>query len=243
MIKLHPFSAKALHIIKFPTLRGYKDNALGLSCRVSLRLLNSFRTNTKTSLWLICWLLLVTACSQGADSSPDKAAIRLVFEETGYAVEGEFLTFFEKYGGLDSLGLPLSEEIVVDGWRLQYFEKGRLEYHPENEPAYRVTVGWLGILLNRRRPPISDSLIPDPGLKNYRYFSQTGHTLSGDFLRYYEAHGGSVRFGLPISEPFLEAGQLTQDFESARLFWTPDTAGSVTLEDTGRIHLDLIDHP
>ena len=198
-----------------------------------------------TGYWLLpmCCLLLVSACSQRIESNPDNTDARLVNEETGYAVEGEFLVFFKKYGGLDSLGLPLSEEMIVEGWRVQYFEKGRLEYHPENDPGYRVTVGWLGLLLNRQRPPIPESRILDPRPKIYRYYSQTGHTLSGDFLHYFDAHGGSDRFGLPISEPFLQAGQLTQDFESARFFWTPGQAGSVTLEDTGRIHLDTIIHP
>lgn len=141
------------------------------------------------------------------------------------------------------MGYPLTEEIVVDGWRVQYFEKGRLEYHPENEPAYRVTVGWLGDLLNRRRPPLPPTAIPGNDALNTRYYSETGHTLSGDFLRYFDAQGGSVRFGLPISEPFLVNGQLAQDFQSARFFWTPQSTQTVTLEAIGRTHLETINFP
>lgn len=129
----------------------------------------------------------------------------------------------------------------MEGWTVQYFEKGRLELHPENEPAYRITVGWLGDLLQRRRPPLLASLIPRVDDPHRRYFSATGHTLSGDFLVYFDTHGGSVRFGLPISEPFLIKGRLTQDFQSARFFWTPENHPPVTLEEIGRVHLEISD--
>ena len=129
---------------------------------------------------------------------------------------------------------------MLNGWRVQYFEKGRLELHPENEPAYRVTAGWLGDLLQRRRPPIPPQAIPPFSQTNRQYFPETGHTLSGDFLRYFAAHGGSVRFGLPISEPFILQGRLTQDLQSARFFWTPNNTPPVTLEEIGRVHLELI---
>jgi len=49
--------------------------------------------------------------------------------------------------------------------------------------------------------------------------------------------GGSVRFGLPISEPYLLGGQLTQDLQSARFFWTPAAELPVGLEAIGRTHL------
>jgi hypothetical protein len=191
------------------------------------------------------WLLLaiaipgLAACQAGP--SPSNAAAisqKHFFEKTGYAVKGDFWKFFMIYGGVDSLGWPISEEIEVDGWRVQYFEYGRLEYHPENEPSYRVTVGWLGELLNRRRPPVSPAAIPRADRRDSRYYAQTGHSVSGDFLYYFDTHGGSVRFGLPISEPFLWHGQLSQDFQSARFFWTPAAEEPVTLEDIGRVHLD-----
>jgi hypothetical protein len=189
-----------------------------------------------------CWLpLIVALCLAGCnrqlswENSPGHV---YYYEETGHTVQGEFLHFFYLYGGLESLGYPLTEQITLEGWTVQYFENGRLEFHPENQPAYRVTVGWLGDLLHRRRPPIPSIAVPSAGNPNRRYFPQTGHTLSGDFLSYFDQHGGSVRFGLPISEPFLWKGSLVQDFQSARFFWTPDKATPVTLEKTGRVHFE-----
>lgn len=182
---------------------------------------------------LLLTLVLLPACRQPAPPPP----LTPFTGKTGITVEGEFLVFYDRFGGVESLGQPLTTVIVVEGWQVQYFEKGRLELHPENEPAYRITVGWLGELLNRRRPPIPASSLPS-GQETYRrYFPEAGHTLSGDFLSYFETHGGSVRFGQPISEPFLVEGRLAQDLQSARFYWTPALSPPVTLEDIGTLHL------
>ncbi len=191
------------------------------------------------------WLLLTLAgltlvgCVNQVLIETKPESVRF-FAETGHTVRGDFWHFFEKYGGVESLGYPLTEQINVDGWTVQYFEKGRLEYHPENEPAYRITVGWLGDLLQRRRPPLPPGELPPATASQRKYFPETGHTISGDFLAYFEAHGGKVRFGWPISEPFLLAGRLTQDFQSARFFWTPAHEPPVTLEEIGRVHFEVM---
>lgn len=190
--------------------------------------------------WLLLGLTLLTlvACAKNPPVQTAPLPTRY-FVQTGHTVRGDFLSFFEQYGGVKSLGYPLTGQIVVDGWTVQYFEKGRLEYHPENEPAYRITVGWLGDLLHRRRPPIPQANRPPANDPNRRYFPETGHILSGDFLSYFDRHGGKVRFGWPISEPFLLDGRLTQDFQSARFFWTPEREPGITLEAIGRSHLKV----
>lgn len=187
--------------------------------------------------WLIVIIMVILTGCQGQPAARTEIGASHFFFETGQTVRGDFWRFFNIYGGVDSLGYPLTEEITLDGWTVQYFEKGRLERHPENEPAYLITVGWLGDLLQRRHPPIPTGAMPRADDVNRRYYPETGHTLSGDFLDYFEAHGGTVRFGLPISEPFLWAGRLTQDFQSARFFWTPEAESLVTLEEIGRVHL------
>jgi hypothetical protein len=192
------------------------------------------------SLWPgLLWLGLVLTFMACRNQPPPPLSFpeRHYFAQTDQTVQGEFYYFYQKYGGVESLGYPLTAEMMVDGWRVQYFERGRLEYHPENDPRYRVTVGWLGDLLNRRRPPLPAEAIPPAHLADRHYFPETGHTLSGDFLRYYRQHGGSVRFGLPISEPFLLEGRLSQDFQSARFYWNPTTTPPITLEKIGETHL------
>lgn len=67
-----------------------------------------------------------------------------IFPETGYAVQGEFLTFYEENNGEQLLGPPLSEQLVEGDLRVQYFRNGRLEWRPEAPPDRRVQLGSLG---------------------------------------------------------------------------------------------------
>jgi hypothetical protein len=201
---------------------------------------NSARQYLGTIIFVFIISVLIVSCTGQTQAEQNTISGNSTLKNTRFTVQGEFLHFFNIYGGAESLGNPLSEQIVVDGWNVQYFENGRLEYHPENGPAYKITVGWLGDLLNRRQPPIPAANIPGKNTKNRRYYSETGHTVSGDFLYYFDIHGGSVRFGLPISEPFLNEGILTQDFQSARFYWIPQAEEPVTLEDIGRVHLEIV---
>jgi hypothetical protein len=57
------------------------------------------------------------------------------FPETRHNLSNGFKAHWEQYDGLRHLGLPISEEFVertADGhpYTVQYFERGRLEYHP-----------------------------------------------------------------------------------------------------------------
>lgn len=195
----------------------------------------------------VCLVILVLgiflstpACAPYLAETKSEATPIVSADSPEVSLEDEFRRFSEIYGGTESLGQPVTSLIIVDGWRVQYFEKARLEYHPENEAAYRITVGWLGELLHRRNPPLPPSTLPKASASHSRYFAETGHTLSGDFLAYFDSHGGSVRFGLPISEPFIENGRLTQDLQSARFFWDPQLDPPVILEDIGLVHLETV---
>lgn len=82
------------------------------------------------------------------------------FPETGHAVGGVFLRCWEQYGGLDTFGFPISEEfdeVLPDGntYRVQYFERARMEYHPAFAGTpNEVQFGLLGSALyrNEARP-------------------------------------------------------------------------------------------
>lgn len=67
------------------------------------------------------------------------------YTETGYTVCYAFLDFFEANGGINQFGFPISGFEDHDGRIVQYFQKARLEWHPENKPGQWVTVGNLGI--------------------------------------------------------------------------------------------------
>jgi len=83
---------------------------------------------------------------------------RLYFPATGHSLSGRFLAYWQGHAGTRLLGAPLSEVIVEgngDGsgrrYPLQWFERGRLEYHPELAGTrYAVEVGLVGLQALRR---------------------------------------------------------------------------------------------
>ena len=75
----------------------------------------------------------------------------MYFTETSHTLTGPFLQFWRQGGGLPVFGYPISEPIVEknadDGklYTVQYFERTRLEYHPEfTDNPLPVLEGLLG---------------------------------------------------------------------------------------------------
>jgi hypothetical protein len=140
-------------------------------------------------------------------------------------VRDPFLRYWQTHGGLALNGYPLSEEFaeqLEDGkvYRVQYFERVRLEYHPENPAPYDVLLGQFGRRIHPADPPAAP-------LQSARYFPETGHNLSGNLRAYWEANGGLAQFGYPISEELeerLEDGRdyTVQYFERARFERHPE---------------------
>jgi hypothetical protein len=74
--------------------------------------------------------------------------------ETGHCVWGRFLDRWRELG-VPTVGLPISdqfEEKSTDGktYVVQWFERARFEYHPENTPPHDVLLGLLGRQLFQR---------------------------------------------------------------------------------------------
>ena len=74
-------------------------------------------------------------------------------------MRGPFLRYFEAQEGLIRLGFPISEELLEsneDGsgrtYQVQYFQRARLEYHPELAgTVYEMQLGLLGEQALRQR--------------------------------------------------------------------------------------------
>jgi hypothetical protein len=149
------------------------------------------------------------------------------FPETGKCVQGRLLDYWQEHGGLAINGYPISDELVEtleDGrqYTVQYFERSRLENHPENAWPYDVLLGQFG----RRIHPDDPAAAPGQGAT---YFAETGHNLAGRFLGYWRANGGLAEFGYPISEEFVETLEdgreyTVQYFERARFEYHPEVA-------------------
>jgi hypothetical protein len=193
---------------------------------------------------LALWLGLFSPGCAGAypaEYEPNETAPPIhCYTATGHTVRGNFLRYFEALGGVESLGHPITEPLTQEGRLVQYFEYARLEDHPDNPGQPLVKLSMLGEQLGRRQPPISPSRVPPASDGKSRYYPQMGHSVSGDFMRYFEAHGGLDRFGYPIAEPLVVEGKLVQDFQRARFVWHLDLPPEqrVTLEPSGRVFFE-----
>jgi spore germination protein YaaH len=176
-------------------------------------------------------------------------ADKLYFPETGHSLGGTFLKYWQKNGGLPVYGYPLTEEFQekspTDGktYRVQYFERNRFEYHPENQPPNDVQLGLLGVqaLGMRLFPP---AVSPETGADTV-YFPQVQHTISGAFLKYWQKKGGIGQFGYPVTEPLLEKSSIdgkaytVQYMERARFELHPEYAGGDAEVLLGLLGLDI----
>lgn len=72
------------------------------------------------------------------------------FRETGKTVCSAFLQYWQRNGGLQIFGYPISnpfqERSPLDQklYTVQYFERSIFELHPENQPPYDVLLSQLG---------------------------------------------------------------------------------------------------
>ena len=148
-----------------------------------------------------------------------------------YCAENAFLAFWKANGGLEILGLPVSQAFVDDrGLIVQYYERAIMEWHPENEAKYQVLLTLLGNDLAGDRPERGAPANPCDG--DCATLTQTGHTLRGTFLHYWQDNGGLAVFGFPLTEEFTETNAAdgkpytVQYFERNRFEYHPENAGT-----------------
>lgn len=114
-----------------------------------------------------------------------------------------FLTYWNEHDGERTLGTPVTEVLEENGLPVQYFERGRLEYHLELEgtPVLRGRIGadYAEALWRVFAPPP-----PRLSRTDTQLFEATGHTLGEPFLGFWNNNGGLEIFGYPISEPVWE---------------------------------------
>ncbi|MDE3075950.1 MAG: VanW family protein [Chloroflexota bacterium] len=185
-----------------------------------------FRWSWLAAAALLLWLsptsaLAVAPIPQGA--LPDGTAVRY-FPETGHSLSGNFKAFFDDHGGLDIFGFPRTEVVQENGFSVQYFQRARMEWHPE---LNQVQLSLLGSMLTAGRTfPSAAPAADGPVLK---YFPESGHTVHHAFLKYFNTRGGLDIFGYPISEEMMDGGFRVQYFQRARMEWHPELPAAYTV--------------
>jgi hypothetical protein len=174
--------------------------------------------------------------------APD-APTTVYFPQTKHAAGGAFLKYWLNNGGLSRLGYPVTEEMPYKDntgktWTVQFFERVRMEYHPENAGTqYEVLLGQLGKeLAGARKDPLfqpfpesTKNQVNDDGAL---WFKETQHTLANGFRLYWQANGGLPIYGYPISQEFTEknpddgSSYTVQYFERNRLEYHPESVGT-----------------
>ena len=164
----------------------------------------------------------------GLDAALDPAS------PTGFRVSTRFQDFWTAHGGLAAFGWPITgerqERSPTDGklYIVQWFERTRFEWHPENPAPFTVLLGLMGrqATAGRTFPTVA----PFADTPARRYVPETGHSLGGRFLQYWQSTGGLDLYGYPISEEFQERSPIdgklytVQYFERARFELHPANA-------------------
>jgi len=143
---------------------------------------------------------------------------------TRHTLGGAFLAFYHANGGFDAFGYPRTEPFMQDAHWVQYTDRFALEL--DEGHVHTLLLGHL--LTSQRTFPRVAAV---NSTRSRIYFSTTGHTLSGRFLSFWQAHHGDLLLGAPISEVTGETngdgtGHLygVQWFENGRLEYHPELA-------------------
>lgn len=178
------------------------------------------------------------------------------FPETGLHIRFGLLDYWESNGGIPVFGYPITEQYGNQ----QYFERQRLEEHPQHlGTPYDVQLGLLGtedaearrLITHHAFEPLSENT---PGNENCQFFAETGHRLCHGFRDYWESNGldlgdtgisyreSLALFGYPISEEFVDpdTGLVTQYFQRARFEYHPENEAPYDIL-LGRLGADLVE--
>ncbi len=148
------------------------------------------------------------------------------FDRTGHNVYGPFLAFYESHGGLDIFGYPRTEVVTERGFQVQYYQRARMEFHPELAGTpYEINLSLFGDQLTAARRPFA-TVVPFTNSTTRLYLPQTRHSISFGFLHFFKSRGDIDVFGYPISEEMIENGFTVQYFQRARFEYHPEFAGT-----------------
>jgi hypothetical protein len=144
-----------LEVFGYPLTEAYDDPRLGLRVQYFQRARMEWHPGNEIPYKLQLGLLVdelgysYPQASRGeipAVADPN----RQYFPETGHVVAYAFLKYFREKGGVDIFGYPRSELLYEDGYYVQYFQRARMEWHPEDAVGTQVRLTNLGEIYAQR---------------------------------------------------------------------------------------------
>lgn len=195
---------------------------------------------------IIRWLFVLGCLGVLLANAPHTfAQDQSCFVETAHCMSGRIRSFWEQNGGLATFGYPITDQHIetIEGRPLnvQWFERARLELHPENAAPYDVLLGRLGVeRLQQQGRDWTKFPKSEPGVRNdCEYFPVTAHFvcaamhygwstrgLEMDGLPGYNHAESLALLGQPLDDEHTEVidgKQLSvQWFERGRLEFHPE---------------------
>jgi lipoprotein-anchoring transpeptidase ErfK/SrfK len=139
-----------VEILGYPVTEEFTDPTTGLTTQYFERAVLQWHPDAPAG-----WTVQLARLGAGIAANRTDAAFTRVdaatdsscryFDETGHRLCNGFKDYWTDNGGLPVFGYPLSEEFSENGMTVQYFERARFEWHPENAGTpYVVLLGRLG---------------------------------------------------------------------------------------------------
>jgi len=142
------------------------------------------------------------------DRAGTPATCRL-FEQTGHSLCEPYLGYWQQHGGLERFGYPITQPFHewIEGTSLevQYFERRRMEIHPE-QPGSPILLGLLGNQV--QATPAPSARYPD-------CLAQAPSSLLPAIAK---LHLGSP-IGCPSGATWVALPAATQQFEQGMMIW------------------------
>jgi hypothetical protein len=207
--------------------------------------------------------LLVLVSSSSAQQSEVQEPLCFP-ETTGLCIRGRIREFWEQHGGVAVFGYPITPQQAesLDGRmiEMQWFERYRLEIHPENAPPYDVLMGHLGSELLRQREDTLRAFSTESPQEGCRFFAETGFNVCGEIWQAWRTGGleldgvagfseaeSLALYGLPLTdlhEEKLSDGQhyQVQWFERVRFEVHPENPAASRVM-PGLLGVEVLDLP
>jgi len=148
----------------------------------------------------------------GIDKPPEAdGKLKVWFPETRHSITGTMLDYWNRYGGLQQFGYPISEPFhevsATDGksYYVQYFERNRMELHPGKASPYEVQLGLLGVEQYKMQAVAADQLPVAVGsnVKSTKDTIVIGTIAEPKYLTFRENTDAALRIRSLIEDGFV----------------------------------------